>query len=90
MIESRVNQCIIDDIESDVFEELLEFIYTGKLTNRKSNVFQLLAAAEKYEVLDLKYICEDMIFNEITIENAIQTLINAHKYSATKVLDKMR
>jgi hypothetical protein len=48
-----------------------------------------LAAADKYEVLDLKNISEDMIFNEITIENAIQTLINTDKYSATKVLDKI-
>jgi hypothetical protein len=32
MIEKNVNECKIDDIESDVFQELLSFIYTGKST----------------------------------------------------------
>ena len=30
MIEKHDNQCIIEDIEFDVFKELLSLIYTGK------------------------------------------------------------
>ena len=51
---------------------------------------QLIAAAEKYEILDLKDICEDIIFRDITIKNALQTLTIADKYNANninKILD---
>jgi hypothetical protein len=33
---SHSNQCSVDDTESDVFEELLTFIYTGKLPKAQS------------------------------------------------------
>jgi hypothetical protein len=50
---------------------------------------KLIAAAEKYEVLDLKEICEDIVFNGITNQNAIQSLITAEKYNAMKSIDKI-
>jgi hypothetical protein len=89
MIESHSNQCSVDDIESDVFEELLTFIYTGKSPKAQSMAQKLLAVAEKYEILELKDICEEFIFKDLTNENAIQSLINADKYNAMKVLDKI-
>jgi hypothetical protein len=89
MEESRDNQCVIHDIECDVFEELLKFIYTGIRPKVDSMAKKLLVAAEKYEILDLKSICEDIIFRDITIENAIQTLIFADRHMATKLIDKI-
>jgi len=48
MIESQTNRCVTNDMESDVFEELLTFIYTGKSAKINSMCYKLLAAAEKY------------------------------------------
>jgi speckle-type POZ protein len=44
-IESQSNRCTIDDIESEVFEELLTFIYTGNAPKAQTMVEKLLAAA---------------------------------------------
>jgi hypothetical protein len=89
MIECHVNKCLIQDVEFEVFEELLTFIYTGKSPKAYSMADKLIAAAEKYEILDLKEICEDIVFNCITNQNAIQSLITAGKYSAMKSIDKI-
>jgi speckle-type POZ protein len=89
MIESHSNQYIIDDIESNVFEELLTFIYTGNSPKTQTMVEKLLAAAQKYEILEIKDFCANIIFKDIKNENAIQRLIIADKYNATKLLDKI-
>jgi speckle-type POZ protein len=95
MIESHSNKCSIDDIESEVFGELLTFIYTGKSPKAQSMAHKLLAAAEKYEILELedldnsKNICEDLVFIDLTVDNAIQSLKIADKYNANKILDKI-
>jgi speckle-type POZ protein len=89
MIESHSNQYIIDDIESDVFEELLTFIYTGNSPKTQTMVEKILAAAEKYEILEIKDFCANIIFKDIKNENAIQSLTIADKYKATKLFDKI-
>jgi speckle-type POZ protein len=89
IIESHSNQCIIDDIESDVFEQLLTFIYTANAPKAQSMAHKLIAAAEKYEILDLKRICEHFIFKDLTNENAIQSLLIADKYNGNNILNKI-
>ena len=88
MIEKHDNQCIIEDIECDVFKEFLSFIYRGKSSKMESMAEPLLIIADKYEILDLKDICEDSIFSDITTENAIQIVLFADKYNASKLLHK--
>ncbi len=60
IIESHLNQCIIDDIESHVFEELLTFKYTANAPKAQSMAHKLLTAAQKYEILDLKDIVKTL------------------------------
>jgi speckle-type POZ protein len=88
-MDSQSNRCTIDDIESEVFEQLLTFIYTGNAPKAQTMVEKLLAAAQKYEILEIKDFCANIIFKDIKNENAIQNLIIADKYNATKLLDKI-
>ncbi len=88
-MDSQSNRCTIDDIESEVFEQLLTFIYTGNAPKAQTMVEKLLAAAQKYEILEIKDFCANIIFKDIKNENAIQSLIIADKYKATKLLDKI-
>jgi speckle-type POZ protein len=88
-IESQSNRCTIHDIESEVFEELLTFIYTGNAPKAQTMIEKLLAAAEKYEILEIKDFCAIIIFKDIKNENAIQSLIIADKYNVLKLLDKI-
>ena len=47
MVESRSGIIKIQDIEQDVFEDLLHFIYTCKAPNIEKNAQELLIAADK-------------------------------------------
>jgi hypothetical protein len=54
MIEKQVNEAEIDDIDKDVFQEFLNFIYTAKWTQIKLMAGRLLRAVDKYDIMDLK------------------------------------
>ena len=47
MEERRCNRADINDVESDVFREMLRFVYTGKATCLDRMADDLLAAADK-------------------------------------------
>ena len=50
MEERKNGRVQILDVESDVFKEMLQFIYTGKTTKLKEMAPELLAAADKVRV----------------------------------------
>ena len=88
MRESHTNRVDVPDIDSDVFEELLHFIYTGETSSVDQMAQQLLAAADKYDVRDLKLICEDVLTKQLTVDNCVKTLIFADIHSADKLKQK--
>ena len=47
MEESKTNKVKIDDVQEDVLEEVLRFIYTGRAPNMEKMADELLAAADK-------------------------------------------
>jgi speckle-type POZ protein len=60
MKEQSTNQIEIEDIKPEVFQELLRFIYTGRISRAKmrSMLFGLNKAADKYLLDDLKMKCD--------------------------------
>jgi hypothetical protein len=59
MQESKTGQIAIDEIERNVFYQLLHFIYSGRTSVplTETTAQQLLAAANKYNIEDLKNEC---------------------------------
>ncbi|XP_054158408.1 speckle-type POZ protein-like [Oppia nitens] len=55
-IEKKNNEVIIDDIHSDVFEQFLQYLYTGNCDKLYEMCDELLYVADKYMVLSLKTI----------------------------------
>jgi speckle-type POZ protein len=86
MIEKNEKFCKIDDIDSDVFEEFLTFLYTGKSEKIKSMAPQLVIAEEKYNINELKSLREDVI-NSNSI--AIGILKLAESNNANKLVKKV-
>ncbi|KAM6163186.1 speckle-type POZ protein-like [Rhynchocyon petersi] len=80
--ESKKNQVLINDVDPEVFKEVMCFIYTGKAPNVDKMAGNLLAAAERYALERLKVMCEDALCSNLSVENAADILILADLHSA--------
>ena len=72
-LSSKVN---VDDIDPDVFQEVLRFIYTGKTQSTAMDKMApgILAAADKYLLKDLKSWCETHLIRQMSAENCLELL----------------
>lgn len=69
------NESLIDlgeDIGADVVEELIRYVYTGRVEAIEEIADRLVAAADKYELPNLKMLCESVLTQQVRMENAIQ------------------
>jgi speckle-type POZ protein len=78
--EHRDNYIKIEDVDSDVFEEFLRFLYSGQVEHLDEVCFDLFAAADKYEVQPLKEICIQHIGKITSVDNAVDILALADCY----------
>uniref|UniRef100_A0A183BWT3 BTB domain-containing protein n=1 Tax=Globodera pallida TaxID=36090 RepID=A0A183BWT3_GLOPA len=77
--ESKTGVLEIKDVECGVVKEMLNFIYSGKSSSPEINEIasDLLIAADKYRLEELKTHCEHCLIQAINFENACQLLIIA-------------
>ena len=84
MVEKNTSTIEIVDIDPDVFKVVLAYVYTGKvkeeLVGCLCQIEQVLMAADKYEMKRLVALCENLLVNHITDENAASLLAFASKY----------
>ena len=85
MKEAATNSVEVPDFCSKTMRELLRFIYCGEI-EIPEGATDLIFAAEKYEVLELKEICIDRLISDLSDENVIETLIIADRVSGTERL----
>ena len=83
MRESAKSKVVIDDLTPQTVEGMLEYIYTGQVDRSKAD--QLIAAADKYGLEELRNICEDAIQESLNIKNAVDMLFLASLYGLTKL-----
>jgi speckle-type POZ protein len=86
--ENLTNQIKIEDIEPDVFRELLRFIYTGRVQVDKLETMavSLFKAADKYLLDQLKMTCENHFLRHMSPENCVFLLLNGDLQNPTKPL----
>lgn len=73
MEERKTNQCKVDNIEPDIFEQLLRFIYTGELPADFEDVaMKLYEAAHYYRIKNLIKFCSSAVLNKLNKENAME------------------
>lgn len=83
--EAQNGRVKIHDVERDVFQEMLNFIYTGKVENLNEMADDLLAAADKYALARLKVMCEEALSSNLTPENVASVLILADMHCASQL-----
>ena len=75
--ENITNQVVIEDIEPEVFQELLRFIYTGRLSSPvtlDTMATRLFVAADKYLLEQLKLECETQLTHRMSAGNCLELL----------------
>uniref|UniRef100_A0A158PAE0 BTB domain-containing protein n=1 Tax=Angiostrongylus cantonensis TaxID=6313 RepID=A0A158PAE0_ANGCA len=84
MVEAREGIIDILDAKYESVRAMVEFMYTGSMDTVDSNsVDEVLAIADKYEVLPLKEQCERLISNTINQKNITSIAVFADTYTAT-------
>ncbi|KAI9562789.1 hypothetical protein GHT06_010244 [Daphnia sinensis] len=76
MRETKTGQVVIEDIEPEIFKELLHFIYSGRLRAplMEETAQTLCDAAEKYDIQDLKRECIPFLVLNVSLTNAINLM----------------
>lgn len=83
MRENRENIVEITDIDIDVLNEVLRYMYAGKINMLENNKKDIYRAADKYQLEGLKTICEDAIISSITVNN-IADIFSAVEYRSSE------
>ncbi|XP_065207183.1 speckle-type POZ protein B-like isoform X2 [Planococcus citri] len=84
MLENQLNEVKISDINPEVFEEFLRFLYSDKISDLRM-ARDLLVAAEKYNVDSLKLLCEEIMVRDLSAKNATDFLVLADLYRAERL-----
>jgi hypothetical protein len=77
--DDYVLQISIDDIQSEIMNEICNFMYTNRCLISLKNAPDLLIAAKRFELEKLKKQIADFLLYRLTIDNAIEMLICAHE-----------
>ena len=84
MSESQTNQMTINDFGADTVYELLNYFYTGQILD-DNNAVETYTIAVKYDVEDLKLICEEIILLNLNKSNAYEIFTLGHSHSSEKL-----
>jgi speckle-type POZ protein len=87
MKESNLRKVIIKEMNPKIFKELLHYMYAGQfseiLCEEKAHL--LFTAADRYDIVDLRDECANILMKCINLSNAIKLLIWADEFSIRTV-----
>ena len=80
MREQSTNKIKMEDIEPEVFKELLRFIYTGRISTATMETMAtgLFVAADKYLLEELKMKCEKYLVLHMSPDNCVVLLLHGN------------
>jgi len=80
--EATSGKVEISDIEPQILEQMLCYVYTGFAPEVENIAEDLLLAANKYALEELKVECVRVLEGKLNTENVIEMLIVADQYDA--------
>jgi len=75
--ETQSNRVVITDLEPESVLEMVRYIYNHRVQNLDRVGRNLLAAADKYNIPELKEICEKALCESMNVENVSSLLLFA-------------
>ena len=82
MEEKQTRKVEIQDFNPPTMSALLTFIYTGKTPTLEEHAEDLLMAAEKYQIDQLKSLCVKKLCSNIEVKNCLNYLVIGDLYRA--------
>ena len=87
MVESASKEVVVPDVKPKSFRGLLSFIYTDVAPKYEGeSTMELLSAADKYGVDDLKKTCETAICSHLNAENVVDALLLADRHHCPSLM----
>jgi len=83
MEENRNSKVDIVDLDGDTVYDMIVYVYSGKVAELEGKATGLLSAAEKYDLKELKSMCETALCDAITQENVLDLLVLADLHGAS-------
>ncbi|XP_014223328.1 speckle-type POZ protein-like [Trichogramma pretiosum] len=84
-----VDVVFVNDIYHDVLMDVLQFVYTGdirdEIVNNPDMVCKLFAAAVQLKLDALRYECEEILCDHLSIESVLEILSFAYQHQAEKL-----
>jgi len=74
------------NMSTEAFKELIRYIYINEACDLDKHAFELLHAAELYQIDSLKRICEKELLAILNINNANDIFQAAHCYQCSEEL----
>jgi hypothetical protein len=75
----------LNDLDVEVAEEMINFIYDGKVKDMEKYSKELLIASEKFGMKHLKKYCEKYFFENLSVDKVFETLKLSHHYKASEL-----
>ena len=84
-LEEKTKKLDLSHFDLDVVEQILLFIYTGKISKLEELDGELLAAAAQYQLQMLKNKCEKSLCKSLRVDNCFKLLIRGDMYHADNI-----
>jgi len=85
MEENKRGKVDIVDLEGETVHDMILYIYSGKVDQIDCKADRLLSAAEKYDLKELKHMCEESLCTSVTCDNVLDMLVLADLHGAASV-----
>ena len=85
MKEKKDSKVDIQDMDEDTLRDMLVFMYSGRVGNLEGKAASLMSAGEKYDLKELKKICEEYLCFNLNLDNVLDMLILADFHSASNL-----
>ncbi|XP_065208018.1 speckle-type POZ protein-like [Planococcus citri] len=89
MKENEQQEVKIVDMNGEVMEEMLRYIYTDKSEKLGLLTKELFVAADKYDLKGLKMMSEDTLVANLSVSNAVEILRFSEFHNATQLKTKV-
>jgi speckle-type POZ protein len=88
MKENKNGEVIISDLDFSTVNDMVRYIYSGRVEDIANKAAALISAADKYDLKDLKSLSERSLVESLGVEQVLDILILADLHKATHLREK--